>query len=60
MKTVMKDSQEGQSEHAHLCTKAKSCVLVATFGLGSWSIAFTHWEVYRARAINQYDFMSVT
>ena len=19
---------------------------------GSWSIAFTHWEVYRARAIN--------
>ena len=20
----------------------------ATFGLGSWSIALTHWEVYRA------------
>ena len=25
--------------------------LAAIFGLGSWSIAFTHWKVYRARAI---------
>ena len=32
--------------------KHNRCVLAATFKLGSWSIAFTHWEVYRARAIN--------
>ena len=24
--------------------------LAAEFGLGSWSIAFTHWEVYGTRA----------
>ena len=32
--------------------KGNSCVFAVTFGLGSWSVAFTHWEVYRARAIN--------
>ena len=53
MTTVsMKDSQEGQPERTHLCTKGNGCVLAATFGLVSWSIAFTHWEVYKARAIN--------
>ena len=51
MATVMKDSQEGQPERAHLCTKG-SYVWAATFGLGSWSVAFTHWKVYGARAIN--------
>ena len=53
MTTVIKDSQEGQPECVHLCTKGnRNCVLAATFKLGSWSIAFTHWEVYWARAIN--------
>ena len=47
----MKDSQEGQPECARLCTKGNSCVSAATFELGSWSIAFTHLEVYKARAI---------
>ena len=51
MATVMKDSQEGQPERAHLCTKG-SYVWAVTFGLGSWSVAFTHWKVYGARAIN--------
>ena len=51
MATVMKDSQEGQPERAHLCTKG-SYVWAVTFGLGSWSVAFTHWKVYWARAIN--------
>ena len=45
MMTVMKDSQEGQPECGHLCTKGNSCVLGVTFGLGSLSVAFTHWEV---------------
>ena len=37
MTMVMRDSHEGQSEHAHLpCNKGQqSC---ATFGRGSWSI----------------------
>ena len=35
MSTVMKDSQEGQLERVHLCF-----VSVATFKLGSWSVAF--------------------
>ena len=52
MTTVIKYSQEGQLESVHLCTKGNSCVSAVTFGLGSWSLAFTHWEVYRARAIN--------
>ena len=52
MTTVMKDSQEGQPERAHLCTKDNSWFSAATFGLGSWSIVFTHWEVYKGRAIN--------
>ena len=38
MMTVMKDSQEGQPEHAHLCMKGNSCFLAVTFGLGSWSV----------------------
>ena len=50
------DSYERQPErtagHAHLCTEGNSCVSAATFGLGSWGVAFTHWEVYRARATN--------
>ena len=50
--TVMKDNQEGQPERAHLCTKGNSCVSAVTFGLGSWSVPFIHWKVYRARAIN--------
>ena len=32
--------------------EGNSCVSAATFGLGSWSVAFIHWEVYKARAIN--------
>ena len=32
--------------------KDNSCVSEATFKLGSWNVAFTHWEVYGARAIN--------
>jgi len=52
MKTVMIDSQEGQPEHTQLCTKGNSCVSAVTFRLGSWSVAFTHWEVYKAMAIN--------
>ena len=46
--TVMKDSQEGQPKRANLCTKRNRWVSAATFGLGSWSAAFTHCEVYRA------------
>ena len=38
----MKDCQERQPEHAHLCTKGSSCVSVAKFGLGSWSLALTY------------------
>ena len=53
MMTVMKDSLEGQLDRAWApLHKSNSCVLAATFGLGSWSIAFSHWKVYRARAIN--------
>ena len=33
---------ERTAERVHLCTKGNSCVSVATFGLGSWSLAFTH------------------
>ena len=47
----MKDSEEGQPECADLCTKGNSFVSAVTFKLGSRSIAFTHWEVYKARAI---------
>ena len=32
--------------------KGNSCVLAAKFGLGSWSVTFTYWEVCRARAMN--------
>ena len=53
MMTVMKDSLEGQLDCAWApLHKSNSCVLAATFGLGSWSIVFSHWNVYRARAIN--------
>ena len=51
MMTVMKDSK---LEHAQFCMKGNSCVSAATFGLGRWSIVFTHWEVYRARVIHHY------
>ena len=47
MTMVMKDSQEGQPKHANFCTKQNRCVSAATFGLGSWSAAFTLCEVYR-------------
>ena len=36
--------QEGQPDHTHLCTKGTVCVSVATFGLGSLSVAL---GVYR-------------
>ena len=53
MMTVMKDSLEGQLDRAWApLHKSNSCVLAATFGLGSWSIVFSHWNVYRSRAIN--------
>ena len=37
-----------------LKTRTSFCYLglVPAFGLGSWSVEFTHWKVYRARAIN--------
>ena len=38
-----------------MCTfvqKDNICVSAVTFGLGNWSIAFTHWKVYMARVIN--------
>ena len=53
---LMNDSQEGQpGRTAGACIplyEGNICVLVTTFSLGSWSVAFTHWMVYRARAIN--------
>ena len=49
MTTVMKDSQEGQPERMHLCTKGNSVYSAATFGLGSLSVAL---EVHRTRDIN--------
>ena len=52
MTTVTKDSQKGEPGHAHICTKGNRCVLAVTIKLGSWTVAFTHWEIYRARAIN--------
>ena len=53
MMTVMKDSLEGQLDRAWApLHKSNSCVLAATFGLGSWSIVFSHWKVYRPRAID--------
>ena len=50
MTKVMKDSRNVRT--FVLCMKGNSCVLMATFRLGSWSVAFTHWEVYWARTIN--------
>ena len=38
----------------HLCMKGNSCVSAVTFGLGSWSAAFTRWEAYRTRANNKH------
>ena len=42
MTTLMKDIQ---LECQHLCTKGNSCVSAATFEVGSWNVAFTHWVI---------------
>jgi len=55
MMTVMKDSQEGQPECEHLCTKGNSCISGVTFRLGSLSVAFTHWEVVCRVGENQHQ-----
>ena len=52
MMTVMKDSEEGQPQSmSTYFTKSSSCVSLATFRLGNWSVSFIQ-EVYKARAIN--------
>ena len=48
----IKASQFKECVHQIKGSVGDSCVLAATFKLGSWSIAFTHWKVYKARAIN--------
>ena len=48
----IKASQFKEGVHQIKGSVRDSCVLVATFKLGGWSVAFTHWKVYRARAIN--------
>ena len=43
--TLMKDSQEGQSECAHLSYKDSSCV-GSDIGIGSWSVSTYRMSMY--------------